>query len=95
MLNYVADVMQSLFELTKYWAEKLNPREHAILSDIEIPLSKVLADMERAGVSVDKQYLYGLTEELDRKLYNVESNPILIIGSSYNKFNPLLSILYL
>ena len=88
LLNYVADVMQSLFELTKYWAEKLNPREHAILSDIEIPLSKVLADMERAGVSVDKQYLYGLTEELDRKLYNVEQKIFELAGVEFNIKSP-------
>ena len=88
LLNYVADVMQSLFELTKYWAEKLNPRELVILSDIEIPLSKVLADMERAGVSVDKQYLYGLTEELDRKLYNVEQKIFELAGVEFNIKSP-------
>ena len=88
LLGYVADVMQSLFALTKYWAENLNSREHAILSDIEIPLSKVLADMERTGVSVDKNYLYDLTEELDRKLYNVEQKIFKLAGMEFNIKSP-------
>lgn len=88
LLGYVADVMQSLFALTKYWAENLNSRELAILSDIEIPLSKVLADMERTGVSVDKNYLYDLTEELDRKLYNVEQKIFKLAGMEFNIKSP-------
>ncbi len=88
LLGYVADVMQSLFALTKYWTENLNSRELAILSDIEIPLSKVLADMERTGVSVDKNYLYDLTEELDRKLYNVEQKIFKLAGMEFNIKSP-------
>lgn len=54
MKNYSGDVMASLFELTLYWVKLLEDKEYEILTDIEIPLAYVLAQMESNGVSIDK-----------------------------------------
>lgn len=96
LLNYVDDVMRSLFELTRYWKDKLNSQELGILCDIEIPLSKVLADMERVGVSVDKKYLNDLSVELEGKLSVVGQKIYELAGVEFNINSPkqVATILY-
>lgn len=86
--NYVGDILASLFELSKYWCNTLDGKEYKILHDIEIPLSKVLADMEFTGVSVDVEYLKLLTKELNTKLTDLEMKIFQIAGESFNLNSP-------
>lgn len=86
--NYVGDILASLFELSKYWCNTLDEKEYKILHDIEIPLSKVLAGMEYAGVSVDVEYLKSLTKELNTKLTDLEMKIFQIAGESFNLNSP-------
>ncbi len=86
--NYVGDILASLFELSKYWCNTLDEKEYKLLQDIEIPLSKVLADMEYTGVSVDVEYLKSLTNELNTKLTDLEIKIFQIAGESFNLNSP-------
>lgn len=86
--NYSADVISSLFELTNYWNSNLDPKEYKILSDIEIPLAHVLADMEYDGISVDVDYLHRLTAELDTNLAQLEIKIFNLAGESFNINSP-------
>jgi len=86
--NYAGDVTTSLFNLTKYWANRLEKREYSILIDIEIPLAKVLADMERSGVSIDKEYLKTLTDELNSNITALEDKIYEIAGEKFNIKSP-------
>lgn len=86
--NYVGDILASLFELSKYWCNTLDEKEYKLLRDIEIPLSKVLADMEYTGVSVDVEYLKSLTNELNTKLTDLEIKIFQIAGESFNLNSP-------
>lgn len=86
--NYAGDVTTSLFNLTKFWANRLEKREYSILTDIEIPLAKVLADMERTGVSIDKEYLKTLTDELNSKISVLEEKIYEIAGEKFNIKSP-------
>ena len=86
--NYVFDSMASLFELTKYWNNTLDEKEYKILSDIEIPLSYVLSDMETCGVSIDNTYLNTLTSELNNNLTNLEGRIYDLAGESFNINSP-------
>lgn len=86
--NYVFESMASLFELTKYWNSTLDIKEHKILSDIEIPLSFVLSDMEVCGVSIDKSYLNTLTNELNTNITNLEGRIYDLAGESFNINSP-------
>lgn len=86
--NYVGDILASLFELSKYWCNTLDEKEYKLLQDIEIPLSKVLADMEYTGVSVDVEYLKSLTNELNTKLTDLEIKIFKIAGESFNLNSP-------
>lgn len=86
--RYCADVMAGLFSLTAYWLGHLDPREYKILTDIEIPLANVLAQMEYNGVCVDVDYLHILTKEIDRKISSVERKIYDLAGEGFNINSP-------
>jgi len=87
-LNYVSDVVSSLFKLCAYWQNELTPKENSILNDIEIPLAHVLSDMEYNGVCVDVDYLNKLTQEFNKKLYNLERKIYTLADEGFNINSP-------
>lgn len=88
MKNYSGDVMASLFELTLYWVKLLEDKEYEILTDIEIPLAYVLAQMESNGVSIDKKYLDELTNEFNTKISAIASRIFELAGEEFNINSP-------
>lgn len=88
MKNYSGDVMASLFELTLYWVKLLEDKEYEILTDIEIPLAYVLAQMESNGVSIDKKYLDELTNEFNTKTSAIASRIFELAGEEFNINSP-------
>ena len=88
MKNYSGDVMASLFELTLYWVKLLEDKEYEILTDIEIPLAYVLAQMESNGVSIDKKHLDELTNEFNTKTSTIASRIFELAGEEFNINSP-------
>ena len=88
MVNYAGDVIASMFELSKYWLDTLDSKELKILSDIELPLAYVLANMEKVGVSIDVEYLNNLTEEFNKKLHSLERKIYDLAGEGFNINSP-------
>ena len=86
--NHTSDCTASLFNLAKYWLGELDERELKILSEIEIPLSYVLSDMEKKGVSVDRVYLNELTAELETQITNLEGKIYELAGEPFNINSP-------
>lgn len=86
--NHTSDCTVSLFNLTKYWLSILDERELNILNRIEIPLSYVLSDMEKTGVSVDRNYLNGLTSELEKQITVLEGQIYELAGEPFNINSP-------
>ena len=86
--NHTSDCTASLFNLAKYWLGELDEREMKILNQIEIPLSYVLSDMEKTGVSVDRAYLSELTAELDRQITTLEGKIYELAGEPFNINSP-------
>ena len=86
--NYTSDSISSLFKLVQYWDSELDEKEHNILSDIEIPLAHVLADMEYTGVSVDVDYLAKLTAEFNAKLHRLETKIYNLADEGFNINSP-------
>lgn len=86
--NYTGDVISSLFELTKYWVNSLDEKEYKILRDIELPMAKVLADMEFIGVSIDEAYLKTLTDEFDIKAHRLAQKIYDLAGEEFNLNSP-------
>lgn len=86
--DYTADIISSLFELSKFWYNNLDAKEYKILQEIEIPLAHVLADMEYVGVTVDVEYLRSLTNELNTNLKDLEVKIYNLAGESFNLNSP-------
>lgn len=72
VLSHTADETATITELTKFWLKNLDESELKVLYDIEIPIAKVLADMEFTGVSVNTNYLGQLSKSMDYTLHRLE-----------------------
>lgn len=59
-----------------------------LFNDIEIPLAGVLADMEMAGVKVDRDILTGLSKEMDRDMTGICQRIYAIAGEEFNINSP-------
>ena len=59
-----------------------------LFHDVEIPLIKVLAIMEINGVSIDKEYLAGLSKEMEHKLGKLTKEIYEIAGEGFNINSP-------
>ena len=86
--GFKLNTKKSLFELTLYWVKLLEVKEYEILTDIEIPLAYVLAQMESNGVSIDKKYLDELTNEFNTKTSTIASRIFELAGEEFNINSP-------
>jgi DNA polymerase-1 len=68
----------------------------ALIRDVEMPLAKVLTDMERAGVRVDVERLRQLDAEAEEKLRTLERRCHELAGREFNVASPraLASVLF-
>ncbi len=87
-VEFVSDIIATIFELTKYWISILDDKELKILYDIEVPLAVVLANMEYEGVSVDVMYLNQLSKTMADLLRSVEFKIYKIAGEAFNIASP-------
>jgi DNA polymerase-1 len=55
-----------------------------LFHEVELPLARVLADMEEEGVAVDVPYLREMQEELQEQLRALEEEVAQVSGSSFN-----------
>jgi DNA polymerase-1 len=76
------DVVFQLRDILENELKKNNQLD--LLKNIELPLVRVLADMEYEGVRVDQMTLAEIAEELDKESRNVES---LIFEVAEGEFN--------
>ena len=59
-----------------------------LLDNIELPLAKVLGDMEMVGFKVDKDGLYNMSEELGNRIENIQSEIYSLVGYEFNLNSP-------
>lgn len=59
-----------------------------LLHDVEMPLVRVLADMELAGVTIDIEALKLAEEDMNRRLANIESEIFEMAGEEFNVGSP-------
>lgn len=74
-------------------SDKLRPRLRAerlekLLDELELPLSRVLAEMEHAGVLVDPAALGGLGDQMTKELAVIEAKARSIVGHDVNLASP-------
>ncbi len=88
VLSHTADETAVIAELTKFWIETLDSDELKVLYEIEVPIAKILADMEYNGVSVDTEYLGQLSKNMDFNLHRLEKKIYDEAGCGFNINSP-------
>ena len=81
-----ADITLQLKEI--FTAELDNTGTKTLFDEIEIPLVKVLADMEKEGIRVDVDFLKSLSKELDSDIKSLEKTIYETAGHSFNLASP-------
>ncbi len=84
----ICDETAVILELCAYWTKTLQEDELKILSNIEIPMAKVLADMEYNGVAIDTSYLNTLSNSMTGTLKNVEAKIYELADCEFNINSP-------
>ncbi|HEY4618195.1 MAG TPA: DNA polymerase I [Flavobacterium sp.] len=81
-----ADVTFQLKQLFSVELEKTETKK--LFEEIEIPLVKVLADMEKEGIRLDTDFLKSLSHDLDNDIKKLEATIYEIAGENFNLASP-------
>lgn len=63
-------------------------KQESLYYDLELPLSKVLALIERCGLKVDAVYLKELSKEIKARLEELKKNILFLAGEDFNINSP-------
>lgn len=78
-----------IYEIKEQVYNKLKEEEELhLFEDIEMPLSRVLADMEITGIKVDSEYLDSVAKELESKMSILEKDIYNDAGEEFNIMSP-------
>lgn len=81
-----ADIILQLKQ--KFAPELKEANTEKLFNEIEIPLVKVLADMELEGIRLDKEFLSSLSQELEKDIQNLEKDIYDTAGEEFNIGSP-------
>lgn len=82
-------IATSLFKLKEIYIEKLvNNFQLKLFSDIELPLVKVLFQMEKGGISIDVEQIKSLSAIYHEELKNLTQKIYSLAGSEFNINSP-------
>ncbi len=80
---------KAVYELKPILSRKLTENEQMeLLADLEMPLSHVLAKMERLGIRVNGERLKAMGEELEKQLSSIEQTVYQLAGVEFNLNSP-------
>ena len=87
--NYAAEDADVTFRLKKPLLEELEKINSVkLFSDIEVPLIKVLADMEWEGVKLDTNVLQQISDEITQDIQQLEKDIYALAGTTFNLDSP-------
>jgi len=67
----------------------IEPDLSRLLTDVELPLTRVLAEMEWTGVRIDVQELAGMSRRLTARVHEMEQQAYGIAGGTFNIASPM------
>jgi DNA polymerase I len=89
---YAASDAQATLELLHYFLTQYPQSNYSdlwtLFFEVENPLAHVLADMEKSGVTLDKDYLKTLSVDLESKLKDLEKTVYELAGVEFNLNSP-------
>jgi DNA polymerase I len=87
--NQVCERVDKIFQLTDPVSKDLKQRGHEkLMTDIEMPLAKVLGAMEFEGVKIDEAALAKMSEDLKKDIEKVQKEIFQIAGAEFNIGSP-------
>ena len=87
--DFVADKVQAIDTVAEPMAAQLKKDEmYDLLHDLEIPLSKVLVQMELKGIMIKTERLKEMEAELSEKLTAIEEKIYSLAGENFNINSP-------
>ena len=86
--KFCCDEAYTVLKLYDYWINNLDEKEKKLVSDIELPLTVVLAKMEHTGVAIDVEYLKELSSFMTEKLAELEDIIYQLAGEPFNINSP-------
>ena len=85
LANFMASELNALEDAKEKLVDQLNEyKMYDLYRDVEIELSKVLADMEIVGFVTDKKVLEGLKDEIDKDIDKLTQEIYELAGSEFN-----------
>ena len=93
---YAAEDAEIALELHQCLYPMMDDKLRQVLSEIEMPLITVIAEMERHGVLIDKDTLLKHGERLKLRISSLEKEAVELVGRAFNLNSPkqLQEILY-
>ncbi|MGM0574679.1 MAG: DNA polymerase I [Myxococcota bacterium] len=87
--DYACEDVQIVMALKEQFDPELDETGlRGLLEDLEIPLARVLADMEDLGVKVDVRALHALSDELGRRASEIERRAHELAGEAFSMGSP-------
>jgi DNA polymerase-1 len=87
--DYAADDAVIPLQLRPQLEKELNDRQAIQLFDeIEMPLVKVLAEMEMTGIALDTNFLHQMSEDLSEGLVSIKIKIFDVVGMEFNLNSP-------
>jgi DNA polymerase-1 len=87
--EYAAEDADLTFQLKQLFSVELEKTEtKKLFEEIEIPLVKVLADMEKEGIKLDTDFLKSLSHDLDNDIKRHEAAIYEVAGENFNLASP-------
>lgn len=80
---------EAIYRLKKPIEEKLiRDGEHNLYTEVELPLTRVLAEMELTGVTVDVRQLQAVSSSLESEIADIEQQIYALAGCEFNIGSP-------
>ena len=87
--EYAVEDADITFQLKDFFTKELDKTEtKKLFSEIEIPLVKVLADMETEGINLDVDFLKKMSIEMQKDIDSFEQNIYETAGEKFNLASP-------
>lgn len=87
--EYAVEDADITLQLKEHFEKELGEANtQKLFNDIEVPLLRVLADMELEGINLDKDFLGSLSEQLNNDIANLEKSIYEAAGEEFNIASP-------